>query len=159
LFAKLFSESFIHTSTVMVRRECLDEAGPFNEEYMCAEDYDLWLRIAKRRDLGRCRSPLVKVRKHDSHLSGDKVLLRSTALEVLKKHYDPAEIPPELYRRRMSDMDIYFGRAYMRLGDMKTAVSHFKDSVRKTPARPRSWRYLLKGYAGYLLGGGGGGGK
>ena len=42
---------FCHGS-VMIRRQCLQEAGGYREVFAMAQDYDLWLRIAERFDLG-----------------------------------------------------------------------------------------------------------
>jgi glycosyltransferase involved in cell wall biosynthesis len=43
----LLFDNYIATSTVMVTAEALSQAGLFNESYGYAEDWDLWLRIAK----------------------------------------------------------------------------------------------------------------
>ena len=45
---QLLLQNFIATGTVMVEREILDECGMFDERYPHAEDWDLWLRIARR---------------------------------------------------------------------------------------------------------------
>lgn len=151
LFESLFCKSFIHTSTVVLRRSVLDKVGLFDEQYMCAEDYDLWLRIAKANAIGRYRAPLATVREHDLHLSSNKVALRTAAYEILSKHYDPNSIPLHAYYKRMSDLEIYFGRAFIRLDDYEKAIFYFKRSVKRTPFRIRSWRYLLRCYVGSFL--------
>lgn len=151
LFGSLFCNSFVCTSTVVLRRSVLDEVGFFNEQYKCAEDYDLWLRIAKVNAIGRYLAPLATIRKHGLHLSSNKVALRTAAYEILSNHYDPNSIPLHAYYKRMSDLEIYLGRAFTRLGDHKKAVSYFRRSVRRTPFRLRSWRYLLGGHAELLL--------
>ncbi len=50
---ELIKDNFVITSTVLLRREGLDEAGLFSEQAeLCAlEDYDLWLRLAVIRDI------------------------------------------------------------------------------------------------------------
>jgi glycosyltransferase involved in cell wall biosynthesis len=48
LFERLTRECFIFTPTVVVRRECLDDVGLFNESLQVSEDFNLWLRIAAR---------------------------------------------------------------------------------------------------------------
>jgi glycosyltransferase involved in cell wall biosynthesis len=48
LFERLTRECFIFTPTVVVRRECLDDIGLFNESLRVSEDFNLWLRIAAR---------------------------------------------------------------------------------------------------------------
>jgi glycosyltransferase involved in cell wall biosynthesis len=45
-FQKLLLENFIPTSTVLVRKVCLDRVGAFDPVLTNAEDRDMWLRIA-----------------------------------------------------------------------------------------------------------------
>jgi glycosyltransferase involved in cell wall biosynthesis len=43
--------NFVPTSTVLVRRRCLDEAGGFSEEAALSCDYLMWFQIALRHEL------------------------------------------------------------------------------------------------------------
>ena len=47
LFLKEYSESFIHTSSVMIRRDVFEAIGGFPTEYRFADEFDVWLKIAK----------------------------------------------------------------------------------------------------------------
>jgi glycosyltransferase involved in cell wall biosynthesis len=60
---------FIAASTVMVRRELFDATGPFDESFPACEDYDLWLRVACRSEIGYIDRPLAT--RHDGH--GDQL--------------------------------------------------------------------------------------
>ncbi|MEH2068025.1 MAG: glycosyltransferase [Nostoc sp.] len=44
----LFMVDYIPVPTVVVRRECLDEVGLFDQTLTSCEDYDLWLRIIEK---------------------------------------------------------------------------------------------------------------
>lgn len=48
LFARSLELCVVGMSTVMARRELFDEAGLFDEDLPCCEDYDLWLRAGAR---------------------------------------------------------------------------------------------------------------
>jgi hypothetical protein len=48
LFQDLVHNCFVFTPTVVVRRECLEQVGLFNESLAVSEDFNLWLRIAAR---------------------------------------------------------------------------------------------------------------
>jgi glycosyltransferase involved in cell wall biosynthesis len=47
-FEQLLLDNFIATPTVMIDREIVDTIGSFDEHYDHAEDWHLWLRIARR---------------------------------------------------------------------------------------------------------------
>ena len=47
-------------STVCVKRECFEEAGPFDERVTFGEEYDMWIRIARRYDFKYIDEVLVR---------------------------------------------------------------------------------------------------
>lgn len=145
LFPRLFMKSYVSTPTVIVRREVFDEVGVFNESYLRVEDYDLWLRIAAARPTAHFHHPLAWIRKSPTRMSDDKIDLRRTAKKVLMEHYDPDRIPRRRLSRRMSDLEVYCGREYLKLGNTDMAGRCFRAAVNWTPLRPRPYRYLLAG--------------
>ena len=58
----IFSQSLklcaVSMSTVMVRREIFDRFGLFDEEFICCEDYELWLRVSAAQDFLLVDQPL-----------------------------------------------------------------------------------------------------
>ncbi len=144
LFLKEYSESFIHTSSVMIRRDVFETIGGFPTEYRFADEFDVWLKIAKSYPIAYYDEPLVFIRLYESNTSHNRVGVRSDTYDILTKHYDPDRIPREVYLRTMSDHDISFGRAYVKTGDLAQALNWFRKSIERTPLRLRPWRYYLK---------------
>lgn len=144
LFLKEYSESFIHTSSVMIRRDVFDAVGGFPTEYRFADEFDVWLKIAKSFQVAYYNEPMVFIRLYDSNTSHNRVGVRTDTYDILTKHYDPDKIPKEVYLRTMSDHDISFGRAFVNAGKMDDAMTWFRKSVERTPFRLRPWRYYLK---------------
>ena len=52
LFKRSLEFCLISPSTVMMKRELFNLYGPFNEELVVCEDYDLWLKILARHEAG-----------------------------------------------------------------------------------------------------------
>lgn len=50
----------ISPSSVCLHRNLLSEFGGFREDYMVCEDYDLWLKVTAKYDIGFIDRPLVK---------------------------------------------------------------------------------------------------
>jgi len=53
--------------TAVVRRSCLNDVGLFDESFIGAADWDLWLRIAHRWSIVCVEEPLALYRVHDSN--------------------------------------------------------------------------------------------
>jgi glycosyltransferase involved in cell wall biosynthesis len=51
-------------SSVLVRRDVLDEAGYFDEQLFYGEDWDLWIRLAKISEVNFTPEPVVGIRVH-----------------------------------------------------------------------------------------------
>lgn len=59
-------------SAVMVRRNCFSELGNFeviNDKTGWGEDWEMWLRILSKYDLGYITDPLIRIRRHKNTLT------------------------------------------------------------------------------------------
>ncbi|MFH0823236.1 MAG: glycosyltransferase family A protein [Pseudomonadota bacterium] len=144
LFVKVFSESFIHTSSVMIRKDVFESIGGFPTRYRFADEFDVWLKLAAAHPIGFIDETLVFIRFYESNTSHNRVGVRSDTYDILIRNHDPDRIPTETFLKTMSDHDISFGRAYVNNGDLVEAVKWFRKSVERTPRRFRSWRYFMK---------------
>lgn len=63
-----FQNQFCH-GTVMFRKICLSEVGPYRNEFLKAQDYDLWLRIADKFELANLPDVLYKRRVEKNSIS------------------------------------------------------------------------------------------
>ena len=68
----LMPRNFIHTSTVIARREALQQVGGFDETLVTFEDFDLWLRIAELREANMyaLSDVLADYRRHGAQTTG-----------------------------------------------------------------------------------------
>ncbi len=92
VFSSLYLDNSIITSTVLIKKCCLDAAGLFSQNKDQWEDYDLWLRIASRFSIGYLDKKLIFYREQGGSLS-DVGMVRSKELEfkVLKNHFQYAK--------------------------------------------------------------------
>jgi glycosyltransferase involved in cell wall biosynthesis len=93
-YARLFLGNRITTSSVLLRRECLEKVGAFDENIRKAstEDYDLWIRIARYYEFAYVKEPLVLYRLHPNNAVKDLRTLMQNERYVLEKAIkdDPA---------------------------------------------------------------------
>ncbi|MGC8603711.1 MAG: glycosyltransferase family 2 protein [Desulfomonilaceae bacterium] len=144
LFVKVFSESFIHTSSVMIKRGVLEKVGGFPTKYRFADEFDVWLKISQKYQIAFFDGPLVFIRFYESNTSHNRIGVRTDTYDILMSNYDMDRIPLKVFLKTLSDHDISFGRAYVNLGDFENALKWFRSSVNRTPFRPRAWRYYIK---------------
>jgi glycosyltransferase involved in cell wall biosynthesis len=65
LFSRSLDFCLISPSTALLRRDLLLEHGLFDESFTVCEDYDLWLKILAKEDMGFIPTPLTL--KHGGH--------------------------------------------------------------------------------------------
>jgi glycosyltransferase involved in cell wall biosynthesis len=155
LLVKEFSESFIHTSSVMIRADVFEEIGGFPTCYRFADEFHVWLQIAARYPLAYFNRPLVSIRFYEANTSHNRVGVRTDTYDILMRNYDPTRIPRQIFLRTLADHDISFGRAYVQAGNLREALKWFRSSVHRAPFRLRGWRYFLRYLIAYGLRGAG----
>ena len=79
---RLVAVNCIAQPSVMARRRALIDAGGYNEEFPCAEDYALWLRLARFGKFHNLQEPLVAYRIHLQ--SGKHLLLRPALRDTVR---------------------------------------------------------------------------
>jgi len=92
----LYDKPLIFTPTVIVRKECFNKVGTFDEQLKTAEDTHMWLRLA---DMYRWRiilDPLAIVRRHGSNLIYNKLLARQCEAKMYKRLRLIAHDSPEI---------------------------------------------------------------
>ena len=93
----------MHTSTVVLRRQCLNTVGLFDEGLSYFEDQDLWFRLAKVFKIDYVDAPLVRWRLHDQPHPYKEIQLSARA--VRKR---VLESSPQL-RESLSKGELYRG--------------------------------------------------
>ena len=152
--AELFMGNVIPTSTVVIRRKCLEAVGLFDEspELISVEDYDLWLRFAERFDVVAVDRPLVRYRVSPSGISqntarsyaGEQRVIERAVARAGSQRLELAALLP----RRLAQLHFACGHEYFTAGRLGEARTQFAQSLRHQPGRARTWLY----YAATFLG-------
>lgn len=97
LYKKLLFENIIDaTSSVLIRREVLENVGLLDESLKGPEDWDMWLRISKEYLIFPVKEYLVQHREHENRISFDneKVFHYEKAVVAKALATAPADISP-----------------------------------------------------------------
>ena len=84
-------------SGVLVKKECFDKVGLFDEKLGAAEDWDMWLRIAEAYDFDFVDKVLVKIRRHTGNMQLNVERMFQNELIFMSKWtmtLNQIEIPP-----------------------------------------------------------------
>lgn len=87
MLGQLLSGNFISGVSVVVRKRCYDRVGIYDERLIRAQDYDMWIRLARAGfKAGVIRQPLVRVRKHDGLRGSEEDRFETS--ELREKHLE-----------------------------------------------------------------------
>ena len=75
-------------SAVLLRRECFDRAGRFDEKIKFGVDYDMWIRISRLYDFETINEPLLRYAVHPHRLSADTPTMLEGKEAQLAKYAD-----------------------------------------------------------------------
>lgn len=143
-FSALFQRNRIAILTVAVRRSCLDQVGLFNEQVSKADDYELWMRIARRFQVGFIDQPLGIYRLHGANASKDSFAMELAELGAVGAIVDRY---PDTYRRigagrvraRLFELNFHVGNWYMwQAQDHVIAKRYFATALKNRPTDLKS---------------------
>lgn len=135
----LYRGNCISTSATVVRRSILVKLGGFSEraDFVTAEDYDLWLRIAKlTQRIGFIPQVLGEFRRHQGNASNAVLRNMSAELSVLSDHFSrqSTSISNRLKQRIRRGRALYgAGRGLDASGDNSQALRLFARSFVASP--------------------------
>lgn len=129
---------WIPFSSVVVRRNCLDSVGLFDKSLDRSQDYDLWLRIAKKFNFDCLRDePLLFYRQHTGNVSQEctgRHLAHIWTYQKLRRSGD-LKIHDRLLKNRIGWEYYELGRFYLRnKGNYRQAARYFFTSLLASPA-------------------------
>ncbi|RKY31599.1 MAG: hypothetical protein DRP67_02325 [Candidatus Omnitrophota bacterium] len=158
------------SSSVMFRKECIEKAGKFREEFIRAQDYDLWLRISEKYKVANIPEFLCMRRYHPDAitvikkreqekfgklaqiLAEERRLYGKDSLEIPEKRekilkliesFGNSEKNP---RKQLSQIYKGYGLGKLILGEKESARYSFKKAIENNPFNFKLYIYLILSY-------------
>lgn len=138
----LASEQRIMTPSICVRREAYERLGGFHPVLKCAEDWEMWVRIAKHYPIAYIPEPLASYRMQDASNTGRNmrsardVAFNGMAIEIIRSH-----LPPRIANRTAARTRGVYARSaltaahnFARRGDLPAALAQFRAALRLSKA-------------------------
>ena len=137
-------------STVVARREAVEQAGGFDEaeDLIASEDYDLWLRMATKEPIAYSSRPMSFYRMHDASLSANTRFMRGLEKildRVARQHEGEAHFQNLIKRRRAG---VRLDLAWDLIGDGRSAEA--RKVIREAQKLSPTWKGLKMRLRSYL---------
>jgi GT2 family glycosyltransferase len=87
VFGALLAANFVFMPLLVVRRALLEKTGGFKEhpDLLVAEDYDLWLRLARQTKFQFVDAEVAAIRLHEGNISGNSLRIHRSILGILQR--------------------------------------------------------------------------
>ncbi len=146
VFDRLLETNWFPFVSVMVRRRCFDEVGPFDESLAYGEDREWLLRVARRYDFYGLADPLVQVHVHrGQRQTGDLIGRIAFAEMVLDRYAAGLEHRPVLRARKY----VSLGQLRLRAGDPAAARRAFRQAMRVRPTFIPAYFHLVTSWGAW----------
>jgi glycosyltransferase involved in cell wall biosynthesis len=122
-------------SSLVVRRDVLERAGPFDTMLQGPEDYDMWLRVAAFGPIRMLEEPLTGYRAVEGSLSRDPRKMEEGVLRILAKLDAASAWRGKGLTRARAYAHQYFSSAYTyrQAGQQAMAIRRVARSLTKYP--------------------------
>jgi glycosyltransferase involved in cell wall biosynthesis len=145
LLYQLMIKSPIHTSTVVIRKSCLDEIGLFDETISYMEDRDMWIRLSMKWDFEYITKPLTKAYVHGfSHLSRNLEGQTAGREKLLERYHDFFK----KNKKSWGALYLCLGAQYCQMKQMKKGRNNIIKGIIKYPFSKIAYFHLFSSFFG-----------
>lgn len=129
IFSSLLKGNFVTTQAVLVKRECFERAGMFDENLPRLQDWELFIRISKYYHFKCIDEPLVISYYQPRSISADQnALIRALEL-ILERHFEDLKKD----RRVLASHCLILGHLLCSNGQLKQGRSYLIKAVKAYP--------------------------
>jgi len=115
LLCQLVFQNPISTGSLLLKKNCLDQVGYFDESMYYMEDRDLWIRLSMKWDFEYIDEPLTKIHLHSNKLSNNLRGQIAGREKFLEKYHHLLSKD----RKNWSKLHILQGAQYCQLKNLK----------------------------------------
>ena len=142
----LFLDNFVPFSSAIVRRECLERCGVFDESLQMGVDWDLWLRISTLYSFDFIDEPLLAYRVgHAGQMSKNLEVRQQCSDKIMSsfiKNYKPL-LSNWIIRKAYAFTFRNRGEYYRKI-DKTKSCQYFLKSIYQNPIEINAYKGLLK---------------
>lgn len=120
-------QNFIPVQVAVVRRECFEQVGTFDEETPPIDDWDLWLRISQQFEFRLVDEPLVSAAVREDSISRDREAIVASRERIVNKNQEVFSRSP------LANQYFYIGHGAMKLNKVGKGRTYFTKAILTWP--------------------------
>jgi glycosyltransferase involved in cell wall biosynthesis len=150
IYHQMLLDSWVLTSTALVRTEVVLANGGFDETLPYSEDWDFWLRLSRTSQFLKLREATTLYRQHADQ--GSRVTravdYRTRLLEAAAERWglcspDGGYVPPRVFKRQLAQYSAFFGRDHLLGGVGASRYIAARSFIKAWQIDHTYWRSLL----------------
>jgi glycosyltransferase involved in cell wall biosynthesis len=143
---ELLVENFVTGMASIVRRECFETVGAFDESLSMGIDYELWLRISTRYEFAYLDHVTYLYRSWGGQMSKNFAKRLDCAITIMERFLEanPGLVPRDVENLAWAHTYTYGGDGFAQGGHHRRAVSWYLKALRTRPHYAPAWMQLAK---------------
>lgn len=139
ILQQLIQGNFVSTQTMVLRRECFEKSGVFDEQMPRLQDWELAIRLAKHYPFHLIDEPLVIAYETAGNISSDDAAGCQALQLILAKHNDIFQENPRIMCTHLFKI----GHAKCLQGNIVAGRREIMRALKFWPWRGKAWMALL----------------
>jgi len=143
---QLFLTNLVNSQTLLIRKECFDKVGLFDESIFIPADWDMWLRLSEQYEFGYIDVPLSGYRVTENYTISHLQSYLKDQFHVSEKAIKRGKIPitERLKNKRHANVFYSVGKLYGARGEIHNSREFFKKAIRFDYSNVKAiFHYLL----------------
>jgi glycosyltransferase involved in cell wall biosynthesis len=149
LFAQLLKRNFVNMQSVLMRAQCIEQVGYFDEKIKWVEDWWYWVRVSRHHRFMYCRDALARYRVHAK--STNQIHRRGCGINRFKVFKRIWQNYPELSWRLRSDIAFQMGVELCNLQKVSAGRRWLWSAFWKSLPNPRTILTSVKAFRRLLM--------
>ncbi|MCI0552129.1 MAG: glycosyltransferase [Anaerolineae bacterium] len=150
LYDQLLFECILLTSTVVIRRSIVQQAGKFDTRLLRGQDYDYWIRVSRLTEIVKLNAELALYRIHGNSIAKNHSNQNYEWMVVEKAIKNWGLVGPNGkavrkidIKKRIAQLHFGFGYEHFWAGNPIIACESLLRSVRYRPLAIKHWLYIV----------------
>jgi glycosyltransferase involved in cell wall biosynthesis len=130
---ELLRGNFLGTPTILIKKECFNSSGLFDEKLFHLEDWEAWLRISTAYEFRVIDEGLVVSYEMADSASRNLSTLIEAHEYILGKHYERFRMHPDIH----AEEQYWIGNLWCQKGNRVKGQEYFRKAIRTSGLSPK----------------------